>query len=211
MIFLANGEKMTSRSLSDYNLIDKHGAPPGFTVIMTQIGYMTDTAWEKVVPALALGIRQMSVIRDHPNWWVCMTLDGCGSHVSVHSVLNIFHDHKIMIVKEEADRSLLNQSYDQRVATCDKINVRTFLDLIRRRLPGICQWTLIAACIAGFRRLPPLMHGRPHSRWSISILTFVCPLKIGSEKLNSTLTQGQQTFKGEITFGLTPCPRGGAT
>jgi hypothetical protein len=28
MIFLANGETMTSRSLSDYNLIDKHGAPP---------------------------------------------------------------------------------------------------------------------------------------------------------------------------------------
>jgi hypothetical protein len=111
---------------------------------------MIDKAWEKVVPALALGIRQMPVIRDHPNWWVCTTLDGFGSHVSVHSALKIFHDHKIMIVKEEADTFLLNQSYDQHVATCDKINVRTFLDLIRRRLPVICQWNLIAACIAVF-------------------------------------------------------------
>jgi hypothetical protein len=86
MIFLANGETMTSRSLSDYNLIDKHGAPPGSTVIMTPSGYMTDKAWEKVVHALALGISRMPVIRDHPNWWVCITLDGIGSHVSVHSV-----------------------------------------------------------------------------------------------------------------------------
>jgi hypothetical protein len=44
MIFLANGKKMTSRSLSDYNLIDKHGSPPGSTVIMTPSGYMTDKA-----------------------------------------------------------------------------------------------------------------------------------------------------------------------
>jgi hypothetical protein len=79
-----------------------------------------------------------------------MTLDGFGSHVSIHSALKIFHDYKIMIVKEKADASLLNQSYDQHVVTCDKINVHTFLDLIRRRLPVICQWTLIAACIAGF-------------------------------------------------------------
>jgi hypothetical protein len=83
-----------------------------------------------VVPALALGIRQMSVIRDHPNWWVCMTLDGFGSRVSVQSALKKIHDHKILIVKEEVDTSLLNQSYDQHVATCDKINVRTFLDII---------------------------------------------------------------------------------
>jgi hypothetical protein len=84
---------------------------------------MTDKAWENVMPALALGIRQMPAIHDNPNWWVCMTLDGCGSHVSLHSALKIFHDHKIMIVKEEMETSLLNQSYDQHVVTCDKINV----------------------------------------------------------------------------------------
>jgi hypothetical protein len=67
MIFLSNGDTMTSRSLSDYKLIDKHGAPPGSTVIMTPSGYMTDKAWEKMVPALTLGIRQMPVIHDHSN------------------------------------------------------------------------------------------------------------------------------------------------
>jgi hypothetical protein len=117
---------------------------------MTPSAYMTDNAWEKVLPALALGSRQMPVIYDHPNWWVCMTIDGFGSHVSVHIALKIFNDHHILIVKEEADISLLNQSYAQHVATCDKINVQTFLNLIRRRFPVICQWTLISACIAGF-------------------------------------------------------------
>jgi hypothetical protein len=57
VIFLTKGETMTSRSLSDYNLIHKHGASPGSTVIMTPSGYMTYKACEKVVPALALSIR----------------------------------------------------------------------------------------------------------------------------------------------------------
>jgi hypothetical protein len=127
MIFLANGETMTSRSLLDYNLGDKHGALPGSTTIIAPSGYITYNAWEKVVPDLALGIRQRPAIRDHPNWWVCMILDGFGSHVSVHNAL------KILFVNEEADMSLLNQSYAQHVTACDNINVRTFLDLIRRR------------------------------------------------------------------------------
>jgi hypothetical protein len=89
MIFLANDETMMSRSLSDYNLIYKHDAPPESTFIMTPSGYMTDKVWEKL-PALALGIRQMLVTRDHPIWRVCMTLNELGSHVSVHSALKIF-------------------------------------------------------------------------------------------------------------------------
>jgi hypothetical protein len=115
---------------------------------MTPSGYMIEKAWEKVVHALVLGIRHTPVINDHTNWWVCMTIDGYGSLFSVH--INIFHDHKIMIVKEEVDTSLLIQSYDKHVAMCDKINVRTFLDLIRRHLPVIYQLTMIVACIAGF-------------------------------------------------------------
>jgi hypothetical protein len=93
----------------------------------------------------------MHIIRDHPDWGGGgMTLDGVGSYVSVRSSLKIFHEHNILIVKEEADTSLLNQSYNQHVAICDKINVWSFLDLILQRLPVICQWTLIVVCITGF-------------------------------------------------------------
>jgi hypothetical protein len=56
MVFLENRESMMSRSLSDFNLFNLHGAPPGSIVIMTPSGYMTDKAWEKVAPACSIKI-----------------------------------------------------------------------------------------------------------------------------------------------------------
>jgi hypothetical protein len=60
-------------------------------VIMTPNAYMTDEAWKEVVPHLCKGIRSMKGIRDHPNFWVVLSLDGFGSHLDSESLL-LFHD-----------------------------------------------------------------------------------------------------------------------
>jgi hypothetical protein len=61
----------------------------------------------------------MPVIKDHPNWKVCLTLDGFSSHL-VPEALPVFTDAKIEVVKEEGDTSAVNQPYDQSVAKMDK-------------------------------------------------------------------------------------------
>jgi hypothetical protein len=45
VIFLANGESVTQRSLIYFDLVNIHGEPAGSSVIMTPSGYMTDKAW----------------------------------------------------------------------------------------------------------------------------------------------------------------------
>jgi hypothetical protein len=61
----------------------------------------------------------MLVVTDHPNWKVCLTLDGFSSDL-VPETLLVFTDAKIEVVKEEGDTSAVNQPYDQSVAKMDK-------------------------------------------------------------------------------------------
>jgi hypothetical protein len=222
---LTNGECTTHHSLTDFNLIDIHGAPPGSTIITAPSGYMMDKAWEKVVPAHAFGIRNMPVIGDHPDWCVFMTLDGFGSHVSVHIALKIFHDHNSMIVKDDANNSLLNQRYDQHVAICDNVNVRKFLDLVRRRLPVICQWTLIVACIAGFlttgstnawknsfKRVNLHLHFHvPFEEWMFKTRQHIDTGTVNFQVRYNFWFDDMPAFKYDITFGLMPCQHNGGT
>jgi hypothetical protein len=107
--YLAKGKRMDYQSLK--NLVKQHGAPPGSTIIMTPNAYMTDEAWIELAPGLCAGIRAMPVIKDHPDWWVVMTLDGFTSHLG-NEALKVFEAHKIMVVKEEGDMSHVNQPYD---------------------------------------------------------------------------------------------------
>jgi hypothetical protein len=131
--------------------------------------------------------------------------------VSVHITLNSFHDHKILIVKEEANTSLLNQVM---ISMLRRVTRSTFThywtssaDASLSSSSGLSLLLIfLASC-----RLSPLMHGRPHSRGSISILTFVFTFKTGLTRSSSTWTQGRRTFNIKITFGSTPSPLGGAT
>jgi hypothetical protein len=108
--------------------IDKRpGVPKGSGVFMTPSAYMNDETWAKIAPVIADGIRAMPFIKDHPDWWVVMSLDGFSSHVNVDSAHKVFHDRKIFVVKEEGDTSHVNQAYDQSVAKADKASMRTIL------------------------------------------------------------------------------------
>ena len=111
--FLAKGVKNDRPAL---NKVLQKRCPEGSRIVMTPNAYMNDEVYERIVPDLCKGIRQMPVIKDYPNWWVAITLDGFGSHVNVHSTQQIFSDHKILIIKEEGDTSHVNQAYDQQVA-----------------------------------------------------------------------------------------------
>ena len=62
----------------------------------------------------------MPVIRDHPDWWVFLSLDGFGYHVSVDAANGNFTKLKIWIAKEETDTSQTCQAYDQLQAKKEK-------------------------------------------------------------------------------------------
>lgn len=111
--FLAKGVRMDRPSLKKL-LKDK--APAGSSIHMSPSAYMTDEVYDRLVPGLCAGIREMPVIKDHPEWWVVLSMDGFGSHVNVNRAQQTFHDHRILVIKEEGDSSHVNQAYDQFVA-----------------------------------------------------------------------------------------------
>ncbi len=104
-----------------------HSVPPGSLVVATPNAYTTNETWCEIAPKLAKGIRCMPVIKDHPNWKVCLTLDGFSSHL-VPKALPVFTDAKIEVVKEEGDTSAVNQPYDQPVAKMDKELIHSALE-----------------------------------------------------------------------------------
>jgi hypothetical protein len=112
---------------------------------MSPNAYMTDEVYLKLVPFLCKGIRQMPVIKDHPDWWVVLTMDGFGSHVNVYEAQKIYSDYKILVIKEAGDTSHVNQAYDQQVAKADKAKMRENLAYVRNKLGGtnLDQWVLI--------------------------------------------------------------------
>jgi hypothetical protein len=152
-IFLINGKKVERKPMRD--LVKNYGCPPGSVVIPSPNAFMTDAVWLSLVPFLAEGIRQMPVIRDHPDWWVAVSCDGFGSHVNVHAAHEIFSVNKIMVVKEEGDTSHVNQAYDQSVAKQDMTLMRQNLERVRRSL-GFCidQYYLIAIAIDAQKKVP---------------------------------------------------------
>eukprot|EP00966_Prymnesium_polylepis_P311659 7201433-Prymnesium_polylepis.1 len=109
----------------------KHGASPGSCIVMTKTGYMTEEAWVEMAPKMVTGIRAMPVVKDMPNWWVLKIIDGFGPHTSSEKAMQIYWDAKILLLKEEADSSHINQSYDQEVAKTDKRSMRGALSFLR--------------------------------------------------------------------------------
>lgn len=116
--FLPPGVRVKSGFTDEF--LVKNGAAPGSTIVMTPTGYMTEDAWVELAPKMGKGIRTMPVICENPNWWVCKIIDGFGPHVSSEAAMQIYYDHKIILLKEEGDSSHVNQAYDQEVAKSDK-------------------------------------------------------------------------------------------
>lgn len=124
------------------NIVKDHGAPAGSKVIATPNAYMTDEVWNGMAESFAEGLRQLPVIRDYPELWMALTLDGYGSHLQPEA-LKVFAKHKILIVKEEGDTSQVCQPYDKQVAKEDKRHHRSFLTGVRVHLNMVDQNQLV--------------------------------------------------------------------
>jgi len=152
LFFLAKGRVMDRISIN--RLMRSDGVPAGSKVIMTPNAFMNDETWLKIVPQLCEAIRKLPVIRDHPNWWTMISLDGFGSHCNVDEAQFIFAKYRILVLKEEADTSHVNQAYDQSVAKKDKTMMRTALATVRDQLAAkIDQWYLIAIAIEALKKV----------------------------------------------------------
>jgi hypothetical protein len=177
LLFLARGKTMDVPALKN---LPSLGVPPNSKIIMMPTAFMTDEAWAALAPNLAKGIRAMpvciclhlmlpfllmlsnaffsilfylKVIKDYPHWWVVLTLDGYGSHLNVSSALQVLHEHKIHIVKEEGGASDTNQAYDASVAKADKASNQWLLDTVQPKLGVMTQWDLIAMCIIALKKV----------------------------------------------------------
>ena len=94
-------------------------------------------------------------------WWgvtstaktatMAITLDGFGSHLEGRA-LQVFADHKILIIKEEGDTSQVCQAYDKDVAKADKRHHRNLLNGIRLVIPIVDCWNLVFVANAVCKR-----------------------------------------------------------
>jgi hypothetical protein len=72
----------------------------------------------------------MKGVCDHPNFWVELLLDGFRSHLDTDALL-VFSEYKILVIKEEGDRSQVSQAYNQMVARANKRKFKELLDTVR--------------------------------------------------------------------------------
>lgn len=108
-IFLLKGTRVNSQPLRN---LEDMGCPKFSCVQPKPSAHMTDDTWLKIVPIIYKGIRAMPVVKDHPNWWFCLTLDGFLSHV-VTEAESVFTYHRIHVIQEDSDPLQINQPYDQ--------------------------------------------------------------------------------------------------
>jgi len=85
-----------------------------------------------------------------------LILDGFGSHVNSLPALQTYYDAKVLVLKEGADSSHVNQAYDRDVAKEDKKNMRWALNHLRSTMKyGVTldQWALVNVGLAAVREL----------------------------------------------------------
>jgi hypothetical protein len=111
-----------------------------------------DQVWLELAPIIAKGIREMPVIHNHPDWWVSLSLDGYGSHVNLAIANQIFTNHLIWIVKEEADSSQIKQAYDQLQAKRGNARMRLLIDVVATHVGVINQFQLIAILVQALKK-----------------------------------------------------------
>ena len=92
------------------NIAEKHNALAGSTCHPTPNTYLTDAVWLELAPIIDKLIRSIQIICKQSDLWVSLSLDGYISHANITSAIQIFSNHKIWIIKEEADSSATNQA-----------------------------------------------------------------------------------------------------
>ncbi len=133
------------------------------------------------------------MICDHPDWWAVLTFDEFSSHLTITSALQVFHNHKFMLVKEEGDTSAVNQPYGQHVAKSDKRSIRELLDLCCFTLKIISQSDLIVICINALKKVScaiwiasfKKVHLHPDHR--ISFIDWIKKIDEKSKQVNTLL------------------------
>ena len=73
--------------------------------------------------------------------WAVKIVDGLVQHVSNFHTMRLYYDAKILLVKEEADSSQVNQMFDQLVARNDKRVLRECLVWLNNNT-GMCKGKL---------------------------------------------------------------------
>ena len=115
------------------------------------------------MPGNPKGIRELPEVKDHPEWWFVLHLDGPQLTFAAQQV---FADHKILLVKENA--------FDQAPAKLSKLGLHRWLPFARQLAikGGLDQWQLLCvvldahkdgwadAWISGFKRVNGWMRFR---------------------------------------------------
>lgn len=129
-MFLMTGQQIPphlKETFGSSKYLHEKGAPPGSFVCMTPTAFMTNEAWDYVTPRLITGIRDLPVVRDHPEWYVLLFFDGFKSHMLTTAAQQAFANARILTLKENAKSSHVNQAFDKDVAKLLKAGVRRWL------------------------------------------------------------------------------------
>ena len=84
-IFLYKVNSNPNKSLSDVSLVYQYGTPVGLYCHPNPNAYLTDNTWLEISTSIAKVVHAMTVIRDHPDWWLYLSLDGFVYHVNVYA------------------------------------------------------------------------------------------------------------------------------
>jgi hypothetical protein len=115
--------------------------------------YTDDASWPKVAKVIAKSIRAAPVVKDHPDWWVRLHMDGLVSHQKLAEVNQMFFDLKILLVIENSHSSHVNQAFDADPAKEAKKATKEGLSALRDNFNHIMsgpmdQWALLKCCVA---------------------------------------------------------------
>ena len=100
--YLVKAEKIDFQTFKG-DFAKKHKAPPGSKFIPTPNAYMTDKVWNKLAAAFSKEILDLPLIKDYPEFWMFLTLDGYGSHMQGNT-LKIISDYNRSCGRVEAGR-----------------------------------------------------------------------------------------------------------
>ena len=115
---------------------------------MTENAYLSNTKFDdEIVERLCIGIRDMPVIREHPNWWVELYVDGFSAHTETEKAQLVFREYKILVVKENSATSQVNQAFDRHPAKASKAICGDLRAIVRPQLSNLDQWQFLAVLL----------------------------------------------------------------
>ena len=151
--FLLTGSPGSAPPEFTEEFLVKHGAAKGSRVIMTPSGYMTTQAMDEIAEAMVQGIREMPVIKEHPDWWFFLSGDGFKAHIKSTKFQEVAYAHKGLHAIEEGHTSHINQAFDDLEARLGKKDMRIDIGRVSRYLwkPVMTQYDLVHVGLSGLR------------------------------------------------------------